>query len=162
MLNKKVATLINEQINKEMYSAYLYLNISNYYAEKGLNGFASWFKKQAEEELEHAEKFIDYLHDEGEHVSLLAIDAPKHEFKNYKEPLELTLEHEKYVTSLINAIYKATLEAEDYRTTCFLNWFIDEQREEEKNANELLTKFEIFATDAKAVHHLDAQLAARK
>ncbi len=162
MLNNKVSSLINEQINKEMYSAYLYLNISNYYAEKGLNGFASWFRKQADEELEHAMKFVNYLHDEEEHVSLLAIEAPKHEFKDYKEPLELTLSHEKYVTSLINKIYKATLEVEDYRTTCFLNWFINEQREEEKNAHELLTKFEYLVTDAKALHQLDDQLATRK
>ncbi len=82
MLEKKVVDLINVQINKEMYSSYLYLNISNYYAEKGLNGFASWFNKQAKEELEHALKFINYLHDEDEKVVLEAIEAPKHEFKD--------------------------------------------------------------------------------
>lgn len=162
MLNERVTKLINEQINKEMYSSYLYLNISNYYAEKGLVGFSSWFRKQAQEELEHAMKFIDYLYDEGEKVELTDIEAPKHEFKNNKEPLELTLHHEEYVTSLINNIYKTTLEVADYRTTSFLTWFIDEQREEEKNAKDLLNKFEIFAVDSKAVHQLDEQLAARK
>lgn len=161
-MNEKVRDLINNQINKEMYSAYLYLNISNYYAEKGLNGFSSWFKLQANEELEHAMKFIEYLHGENETVTLDPIEAPKHTFKDFKEPLILQLEHEKYVTALINNIYKATLEVSDYRTTNFLTWFITEQTEEEKGAQDLLTKFELFAVDSKAVYQLDEKLSERK
>lgn len=162
MLNEKIKDLINNQINKEMFSAYLYLNISNFYAEKGLNGFASWFKAQANEELEHAMKFIEYMHGENETVSLDPIEAPKHEFNDYKEPLVLQLNHERYVTSLINNIYKATLEVSDYRTTNFLTWFINEQMEEEKSAQDLLTKFELFAVDSRAVYQLDEKLSSRK
>ena len=162
MLNEQIKDLINNQINKEMYSAYLYLNISNYYAEKGLNGFSSWFKAQANEELEHAMKFIDYLHGENESVCLEPIEAPKHEFKDFKEPLVLQLNHEKYVTSLINNIYRVTLEVHDYRTTNFLNWFINEQTEEERNSQDLLTQFELFAVDSKSVYQLDQKLSERK
>ena len=129
MLNKKVAELMVNQVNKELYSSYLYLAISNYYAEEGLNGFASWFKKQAAEESEHADKFMEYLHDNDEKVVLETIEAYKGKFKDYKEPLTLQLSHEKYVTSLINDIYTAAIEAKDYRSLNFLNWFITEQAE---------------------------------
>lgn len=159
MLEKEITTLINEQINKEMYSSYLYLNIANYYSEKGLDGFASWFRKQATEELEHAMKFIDYMHEQGAKVVLETIEAPKHEFNDYKTPLVLQLEHEKYVTSLIYKIYAASLQANDYRTTLFLNWFVIEQQEEEKHSQDLITKFEFFATDSKGVYLLDKELS---
>ncbi len=161
MLNQKVKDLINDQINKEMYSSYLYLNVGNYYAEQGLNGFSSWFRKQANEELEHAVKFIDYLHDQNENVQLLSIESPKHQFKDAKEPLVLTLEHEQYVTSLINGIYQAALDAHDYRTTHFLDWFIGEQTEEEKTAQDLLNKYDHFVTNAKALYQLDLELSKR-
>ncbi len=158
-MDKVLVDLINDQINKEMYSSYLYLNIANYYSEKGLNGFASWFKKQASEELEHALKFIDYMHDEGANVELLDVEAPKHSFHDYKEPLTLQLEHEKYVTSLVYKIYEAALKCNDYRTTLFLNWFVTEQQEEEKHSLDLITRFELFATDSKGVYLLDKELA---
>lgn len=159
MLNKKVAELMVNQVNKELYSSYLYLAISNYYAEEGLNGFASWFKKQAAEESEHADKFMEYLHDNDEKVVLETIEAYKGKFKDYKEPLTLQLSHEKYVTSLINDIYTATIEAKDYRSLNFLNWFITEQAEEEKTAQDLLKEFELFAIDSKSVFEFSEKLA---
>lgn len=159
MLEKEIKTLMNEQINKEMYSSYLYLNIANFYSEKNLDGFAKWFRKQAAEELEHAMKFIDYMHEQGETVTLDTIEAPKHEFHDYKEPLMLQFEHEKYVTSLIYKIYAASLQANDYRTTLFLNWFVTEQQEEEKHSQDLIAKFELFAIDSKGVYLLDKELS---
>ena len=159
MLNKKVAELMVNQVNKELYSSYLYLAISNYYAEGGLNGFASWFKKQAAEESEHADKFMEYLHDNDEKVVLETIEAYKGKFKDYKEPLTLQLSHEKYVTSLINDIYTAAIEAKDYRSQNFLNWFITEQAEEEKTAQDLLKEFELFAIDSKGVFEFSEKLA---
>ena len=159
MLNKKVAELMVNQVNKELYSSYLYLTISNYYAEEGLNGFASWFKKQAAEESEHADKFMEYLHDNDEKVVLETIEAYKGKFKDYKEPLTLQLSHEKYVTSLINDIYTAAIEAKDYRSLNFLNWFIAEQAEEEKTAQDLLKEFELFAIDSKSVFEFSEKLA---
>ena len=159
MLNKKVAELMANQVNKELYSSYLYLAISNYYAEEGLNGFASWFKKQAAEESEHADKFMEYLHDNDEKVVLETIEAYKGKFKDYKEPLTLQLSYEKYVTSLINDIYTAAIEAKDYRSLNFLNWFITEQAEEEKTAQDLLKEFELFAIDSKSVFEFSEKLA---
>lgn len=159
MLNKKVAELMVNQVNKELYSSYLYLAISNYYAEEGLNGFASWFKKQAAEESEHADKFMEYLHDNDEKVVLETIEAYTGKFKDYKEPLTLQLSHEKYVTSLINDIYTAAIEAKDYRSLNFLNWFITEQAEEEKTAQDLLKEFELFAIDSKSVFEFSEKLA---
>lgn len=159
MFNKKVAELMVNQVNKELYSSYLYLAISNYYAEEGLNGFASWFKKQAAEESEHVDKFMEYLHDNDEKVVLKTIEAYKGKFKDYKEPLTLQLSHEKYVTSLINDIYTAAIEAKDYRSLNFLNWFITEQAEEEKTAQDLLKEFELFAIDSKSVFEFSEKLA---
>lgn len=162
MLNKKVAELMVNQVNKELYSSYLYLAIANYYAEEGLNGFASWFKKQAAEESEHADKFMEYLHDNDERVTIETIEAYKASFKDFKEPLTLQLSHEKYVTSLINDIYAAAIEAKDYRSVNFLNWFITEQAEEEKTAADLLKEFELFAVDSKGVYELSEKLGARR
>ena len=162
MLDKKVAKLMVNQINKELYSSYLYLVISNYYAEEGLNGFATWFKKQAEEESEHADKFMEYLHDNDEKATLETIDVYKADFKTFKDPLVLQLNHEKYVTSLINDIYAAAIEAKDYRSVNFLNWFITEQAEEEKTAQDLLKEFELFAIDTKGVFELSEKLGTRR
>ena len=117
-----VSALLNQQINKEFYSAYLYLDIANFYASKGLDGFANWYQVQAKEEQDHA---------------ML------------------------YVTALINAIYTAAQAAQDYRTVQFLDWFVKEQGEEEKNAADLITKMELFGSDAKGLYMLNSELAAR-
>ena len=160
-MDKKVKDLINDQINKELYSAYLYLDMANYYDDKGLSGFANWYEKQAKEEEEHAMKFYAYLHDNNEKVKLLPIDAPKTSYKTIKAPLDAALKHEKYVTSLIHAIYQAADAAQDCRTKNFLAWFIEEQGEEEKNAQELVDKMELFGDDKQALYLLDKDLGAR-
>lgn len=161
-MDKKVYELINDQINKELYSAYCYYEIAQFYREKGLDGFASWFKKQASEEVEHADKFAEYLADNDEHVVLTGIADPKLNLKDIKEPLEFQLKHEKYVTSLIHGILAAAIEVKDYATADFLSWYVEEQREEEKNSKELLDKYELYAKDGAGLHALNKELSERE
>ena len=161
MLNEKVAALCNEQINKEFYSAYLYLDIANYYADQGLDGFANWYTIQAQEERDHAMLFLQYLQNNGEKVTLEAIAKPDKEFNCHRCALEVGYEHEQYVTSLINTIYEAAYAVKDFRTMQFLDWFVKEQGEEEKNAEDLLKKMELFGGDPKSLYLLDQELAAR-
>lgn len=160
-MDKKVSTLLNDQINKELYSAYLYLDMANYYNKAGLDGFSNWFEIQAKEEQDHAMLIYQYLHNNDETVTLKAIDKPDKKFKNLKDPLEAALEHERYVTSLINAIYAAAQKANDFRTVQFLDWFIKEQGEEEKNSTDLNTKMDLFGSDAKGLYMLNSELAGR-
>ena len=160
-MDKKVYELLNDQINKELYSAYLYMDFANYYEEEGLTGFANWYMIQAQEERDHAMIFRNYLHENGEAVKLLAIDMPDKTFANFLEPLEAAMEHEKYVTSLINDIYSAAFAVNDYRTMKFLDWFIEEQGEEEDTAETMLTRMKLFGNDAKALYDLDQECAAR-
>ena len=161
MLKKEVAALLEQQINKEFYSAYLYLDMSNYYYSKNLDGFGNWFKIQAQEERDHAMLFLTYLQNNGECPKLGAIDAPDKVYESFRDPLAASLVHEEYVTSLINAIYAEAMKANDFRTLQFLDWFVKEQGEEEKNANDLLGRFDLFASDVKGLYALDAEMAAR-
>lgn len=160
-MDKKVAGLLNDQINKELYSAYLYLDIANYYTRKGLDGFANWYEVQAREEQDHALLFYRYLHNNGEDVTLEAIAKPDKTFDDLAAPLHAALEHEKYVTSLINNIYAAAQAVNDFRTTQFLDWFIREQGEEEKNSSDQITKMELFGGDAKGLYMLNSELQGR-
>ena len=127
MLSKKVVELLNDQVNKEFYSAYLYLDMSNYYKNEGLDGFANWYKIQAQEERDHAVLFIEYLQQNGEAVVLEAIGKPDKEFSKFTDPLEAGAEHERFVTGLIHNIYAAAYDEKDFRTMQFLDWFVKEQ-----------------------------------
>ena len=160
-MNENVSKLINTQINKEFYSAYLYLDFANYYASAGLDGFENWYKVQAQEERDHAMLFYQYLQNNGEAVTLTAIDAPEWTRGDNMAPLKKALEHEKYVTSLIDEIYGAAYAVKDFRTMQLLDWFVKEQGEEEKNASDLITKMELFGTDAKGLYMLNSELKAR-
>ena len=160
-MNEKVRALLNQQINKEFYSAYLYLDFSNYYERAGLDGFANWYRVQAQEERDHAMLFYDYLQNNDQLVELDAIGKPDKAFADNMEPLVAALEHEKYVTSLIDDIYAAAYEARDFRTMEFLNWFVKEQGEEETNARDLITKMELFGNDPKSLYMLNSELLAR-
>ena len=152
MMDQTVSKLLNEQINKEFYSAYLYLDIANFYDDKGLDGFANWYEIQAKEEMDHAMLFYHYLHNNDEPVTLLS---------TLMEPLEAALAHEKYVTSLINNIYAAAQKANDFRTTQFLDWFIKEQGEEEKNSSDQITKMRLYGDDARSLYMLNSELLSR-
>jgi len=161
MLDKKVANLLNEQINKEFYSAYLYLDFSVYYEQQGLDGFANWYMVQAQEERDHAMLFLKYLQNNGEKVTLEAIAKPDKELNTLMDPLQFGFEHEQYVTSLINDIYAAAYDVKDFRSMQFLDWFVKEQLEEEKNADDMIKKMELFGNDSKGLYSLDAEYAAR-
>ena len=160
-MDTRVRDLLNQQINKEFYSAYLYLEFSNYFERVGLDGFANWYFIQAQEERDHAMLFYRYLQNENQIVTLEAIDKPEKEINSHMDVLLAGLEHEKYVTSLINDIYAEAYGVRDFRTMQFLDWFVKEQGEEETNANDLITKMELFGSDPKSLYMLNQELAAR-
>ena len=160
MMDKNVRDLLNQQINKELYSAYLYLDFSNYFEDRGLDGFANWYYIQAQEERDHAMLFYRYLLNNNEKVSLEAIAKPDKVLDSDMAVLKAGLEHEEYVTSLINDIYGAAYSVKDFRTMQFLDWFVKEQGEEETNANDLITKMDLFGSDPKSLYMLNSELAA--
>ncbi len=160
-MNEKIASLLNQQINKEFYSAYLYLDIANYYDELDLDGYANYYMIQAQEERDHALLFLKYMQNNGLKVTLEAIGKPDKVYGSILEPLEAALEHEKYVTSLINDIYHACHENRDYRTMKFLDWFVDEQMEEEDNATSMISRYNLFGSDPKGLYALDQEYAGR-
>jgi ferritin len=161
MLNEKVAALLNDQVNKEFYSAYLYLDFSNYFEARGLDGFANWYKIQAQEERDHAMLFYQYLHNNCAKVTLGTIAKPDKVLDSDMTVLKAGLEHEMYVTDLINNIYAAAHEVKDFRTMQFLDWFVKEQGEEETNASDLISKMELFGSDPKGLYMLNSELSGR-
>ena len=161
MLDRKVADLLNQQINKEFYSAYLYLDFSNYFNDRELSGFSNWYRIQAQEERDHAMLFLQYLQNNSESVKLEAIDRPSVELTDDITVLKAGLEHERYVTSLIHAIYEAAYDVRDFRTMQFLDWFVKEQGEEEKNADTMVKRYELYGSDPKSLYMLDSEMAAR-
>ena len=161
MLDSNVKQLLNEQVNKEFYSAYLYLDFSNFYKSKGLDGFANWYNVQAQEERDHAMMMRRYLLDNGEKVVFGQIDAPDKQYADNAAPLQAGLAHERLVTGWINDIYAAAFAAKDFKTMQFLDWFVKEQGEEEKNAEDLIKKMQLFGQDPKSLYLLDKDLAAR-
>ena len=161
MLDEKVIELLNQQVNKEFYSAYLYLDFSNYCYDQGLDGFGNWYRVQAQEERDHAMLFIQYLQNNGVRAVLETIDRPAVQPDSVKGVLAEGLKHEQYVTSLIHNIYDAAYSVKDFRTMQFLDWFVKEQGEEETNADGLVKKFELFGDDPKSLYMLDSEMAAR-
>lgn len=161
-MNKFTSELINQQIEKEFESAYLYLEFTNYFDSIALYGFASWYRIQALEEIDHALKFYDYMHEMNEQVTFLPIPAPKFSTKNTESVLKKGLENEKYVTTLIGTIQKAASDNSDFATLDFLTWFIKEQREEEENAQNLLDKFNMFGSTPEGLYLLDKEFGKRE
>lgn len=161
MIQENIYKLLNEQVNKEMFSAYLYLDISNYYIDSGLEGFANWFKIQAQEEMDHAMLFIQYMQNNGLSVKLTKIEGPEMEYLSFDVPLNEALKHEEFITKSIHDIYDSASQVKDYRTMQFLDWFIMEQGEEEKNAEDLVLKYKNFGSDARGLYLLNQELATR-
>lgn len=159
MLQDNVTKLLNDQINKEMFSAYLYLDMANYYTHNGLDGISQWFRIQAKEEMDHALIFMTYLQNNDYHVTLEAIEKPTRSYRDFRHPLEEALKHEQFVTASIHAIYAEAMESKDYRTTEFLHWFIKEQGEEEKSATDLLNHYDLAG---KNLFMFDRELAKRE
>ncbi len=160
-MNEKIATLLNEQINKEFYSAYLYLDMSNYYDSMDLDGYAHYYMVQAQEERDHALLFMKYMQSNGLKVTLEAIGKPDKEYDSVLAPLEAAADHERYVTNLIHAIYHEAHEAKDYRTMKFLDWFVNEQMEEEESADSMISRYKLFGQDPRGLYLLDQEYAAR-
>ena len=160
-MNATIHELLNQQINHEFYSAYLYLEFSNYFKSKGLDGFANWYQIQAQEERDHALLFYNYLHNENQPVTLEAIAKPTGEYASHLDVLKAGLQHEKFVTSLINNIYSAAYDARDFRTMQFLDWFVDEQREEEDSADSMVSRYKLFGQDPRGLYLLDQEYAGR-
>lgn len=161
MLNKELVSRLNNQINLEWYSAYFYLDIYSYYTDKNLNGFGNWFYVQTQEERDHAMLFTKYLLNNREKVVLQDIKAADISFENFREPANAAFEHEKIVTESINSIYALAYSLKDFRTMQFLDWFVKEQGEEEKNTEDITKKYDLFGNDAKGLYLLDAELATR-
>ncbi|MDE7027350.1 ferritin [Duncaniella freteri] len=161
MLNPKVQDAINEQINAELYSAYLYLSMAQYFEAEGLAGFANWFKIQFQEEQAHATIFMNYVNQRGGRVMLKAIDAVPTTWDSPMEVFRATLEHEQKVTALINSLYTLAMQEEDYATRDRLNWFVGEQVEEEDNCRALIDKLRLIGDNGMGLYMLNTELAAR-
>jgi len=161
MLSEKMQDAMNEQIKNELYSAYLYLAMGAYAEDANLPGFANWMRLQTQEEVAHAMKFFDFINERGGRVELRAIDQPPAEFAGPTDLFEKTLEHEKLVTSMIHNLYKMATEEGDYASEIFLQWFVTEQVEEEKNADEILQILKVAGEKGQALFMLDRQLAQR-
>jgi len=160
-MNEKVVALLNDQINKEFYSAYLYLDISNFYDELDLDGYANYYMVQAQEERDHALLIMKYMQNNSLKVTLEAIEKPDKTFESVLDPLVIAAEHERYVTALINNIYHEAHQDKDYRTMKFLDWFVDEQMEEEDSADTMVNRYKLFGQDPKGLYLLDQEYAAR-
>jgi ferritin len=161
MIGKPMQDAMNEQINKEFFSSYLYLSMAAYFEDKNLTGFGHWMRLQADEEREHAMKFYNYIIDGGGQVKLKGIDAPATEWKSNLEVAEQVAEHEARVTASIHNLYEIALKEKDYAAQVMLQWFISEQVEEEKNAAELVAKLRMIEERGTAVLMLDHRLAKR-
>jgi len=158
-MNKKLETAINTQINFEIESAFIYLAMKNYLASISLDGFVNWFDIQFQEEMAHAQKFMDFINDRGGRVEITNWEAPKNEYSSVLEVLEASLAHEKKVTARINNLMKMAIEEMDYPSVSLLQWYVDEQVEEEDNFSKLIEKVKLVK-DA-GLYMLDKELATR-
>lgn len=161
MLSEKMQEALNTQINKEIYSAYLYLSMAAYCESINLKGFANWMTIQVQEELNHAQKFFNYLPERGGKVNLQPIDGPKTEWDSPMAVFKHVYEHEQLVTGLIHGLVKLAREEDDYATESFLKWFIDEQVEEEASASEVVEKLKLAGDRGGGLFMLDRELGTR-
>jgi ferritin len=161
MLNPKIEKLMNEQIRNELYSAYLYMAFAAWLAKKGLNGYAHWFRIQAQEETDHAKIFMYYIIATDGRVHFLAIDEPVFEYDSVAALLQMNLDHEQKVTALIYNIAKVAQDEQDYKTVEMLKWLISEQVEEENNATNNIQRYALFGADGKGLYMLDTEMNAR-
>lgn len=161
MISEKMTQSLNRQINREIFSGYLYLGMSARMTNLGLMGFANWFAVQMREEFFHAQKIYDYVNQSGQMVILDTIEAPEQDFPTPKLAFEKTLSHEQAVTQMISDLMTLAKEENDYATESFLRWFVDEQVEEEANATDMLQKIELAGDNSGSLFMLDAELAKR-
>ncbi len=161
MINEKMEKAFNEQINKELYSAYLYLSMQAYFERLNLTGFVNWMSVQVQEEHAHAMGMYNYLNERGGKIELLAIDKPDTDWSSPLDVFKHVLEHEQYVTSRINALMDVADEVKDRASLSFLDWYLKEQVEEENNVGGVLAKLELIGDDKHALLLLDKDMATR-
>lgn len=162
MLSSKMAERLNQHLNVELYSGYLYLAMSAYCKSESMNGFANWFFVQAQEETAHALKFYNYINDQSQPVTLFQIDQPPTKFSSFVEVFEKSLSHEQHVTSCINELLTCSLQEKDHATHAFLEWFITEQVEEEASVKDILDSVKRVKDSGQGLLMLDRELATRK
>jgi ferritin len=161
MISKKIQNALNEQLNAEFYSSYIYLSMSAYFESKDLQGFARWFRMQADEEYAHAMKIFDYIYQIGGEVKLLKIDGPKTDWNSFLEVFQDTYEHEQKVTKSINDLLELSYTEKDHATVNFLQWFVSEQVEEEATAQQNVKKMEMIGDNKAGLFMIDKELGAR-
>ena len=161
MISKKVEKAFNSQINAEMYSAYLYLSMAAYFESENLNGFASWMKVQAQEEMTHAMKFYSFINERGGRVTLDAIEAPQKKWTSPLAAFEGAYKHEQKVTGLIDGLVETAKAEKDHASEIFLQWFVTEQVEEEASADEIVQKLKLMADAPGGLFMLDREMGQR-
>lgn len=161
MISEKLNKLLNEQVQKEFYSAYLYLSMEAYFTSMNLDGFANFFHVQVQEERDHAMKIFNYINQKGGKVELLPVEAPQTDFESAEKVFELTYAHEQAVTKSIYNLVDNAIEEKDHGTNSFLQWFVTEQVEEEATAEKNLRKLQLIKNDPNGLFMLDAELAQR-
>lgn len=161
MIKEKIEEVINQQINAELYSGYLYLSMASYFESKNLNGFANWMHVQNLEEQSHAMKFYQYLNERGGRVKLMPIDGPKLEWKSPIEAFEDAYEHEQKVTAMINNMVEIAWAEKDHATYNMLQWFVDEQVEEEATVDSIVQKIKMLGGDGPGLFMIDRELKQR-
>lgn len=162
MIKKEMETLLNQQFHREMFSAMQYLALSSYFEDKNLDGFAHFFRLQAQEEMSHAMKQFDYLHTVDGKITMQAIDQPRVDFDSNVEVLEFALQQEQSVTHNINALMKAAVDLGDFATQTFLQWFVTEQVEEEDTVRKILHKLKMVGDNSSALYLLNEELKSRQ
>lgn len=161
MLSKKMEEALNEQLNRELYSAYLYMSMSSFSSANGLKGFANWFMVQYHEEMFHAMKIYEYINLQGGKALLKAFAQPPSDFASPLDMFEKTLEHEQFITKSINERVDMAMAEKDHATNIFLQWYVTEQVEEESNDNEIIAQLKLIKNDPQGLILLDRELAAR-
>ena len=161
MISQKIQKALNQQLNEEFYSSYFYLSMSAYFESKDLQGFAQWFRLQADEEYAHAMKIFDYVYQIGGEVKLMKIDGPKTNWDTFLEVFQDTFEHEQKVTKSINDLLELSYTEKDHATVNFLQWFVSEQVEEEATAMQNVKKMEMIGEDKAGLFMLDKDLGGR-
>lgn len=161
MIKKEVLDVINEQINAESYSAYMYLSMAAYFENNGLSGFANWMKIQYQEESAHAIKFFNYVSDRGGKIILKPINQVPVDFDGIVDVFEKTLAHENHVTLLINNLMDVAIAVNDHASQSFLKWFVDEQVEEEFNVEKILATLKLINGQGNGIFMMDRELSQR-
>jgi ferritin len=161
MISRKTEEALNGQVNAEMYSAYLYLSMEAYFESVNFNGFANWMRVQTQEEMMHAMKIYDFICERGGRIILKAIEGPPTKWDSPLAVFEAVYKHEQKVTGLINGLVDLAIEEKDHATNSFLQWFVNEQVEEEENAGDIVSKLRLVADSRQALYMLDKEMAQR-